>query len=418
MRRLTCISAIVVGLVAMPGAVVAQDSGRASATGSDSLTLDGRSYELFGVDGIELNQSCFVDGQAFACGASAVRALQTLLEPAAVTCAPRTTSVSGTTRATCTGHEGDIALKMVEQGWALADRSESDDYAAAEDAARASRVGAWRGKFLTPETYREQIAAVEARFAEVAGVAARAEVEAMLTTGELNLQGLKGGVPDTAVAGARGVKFEDHEVRFGAFGPGYINAAIQPPDVFDWTSVAAVLEASRREGVAEVEESIRGAIEEALAARPSLSVDTRDAESFYAALRGSSAQWIADGRQPILYVMTQDLPSWIRAWFAGQPPAGAEISHRDDRDSSDYLGTIDGVDVHVGPGRAQAALLVPSDILVGVTYRADDEGKVLALQVDEGNGWVLRYGVALRWLDDKLTWLTFPQAASATPDAG
>jgi hypothetical protein len=39
--------------------------------------------------------------------------------------------------------------------------------------------------------------------------------------------------------------------------------------------------------------------------------------------------------------------------------------------------------------------------------------------VDAGsNEWILRYGMALRWRDDTLTWLAFPQMAAPTPDAG
>lgn len=397
----------------------AQETGRASATGSDSFSLNGREYQLFGIDGLEFNQSCFVDGQPLACGASAVRAFQTLLDPAPITCTANGVSPSGLALATCTGVDGDIALRMVEQGWAFAGSSASTDYVAAEDAARAAGAGAWGGKFLPPTAYGHQIAAIEASYARLAADAARTELEDTLTTGKLDLRGLEQVVADPAASATGATLFEEHEVSFGSFRPGFIDAAIVPPEIFTWKGVARALEATRQEGVAAVEDSVVGVIWEALAARPSQTVDTRNADGYYAALKDSSAGWITAGRQPILFVMAPDRPNWIRDWFAGQPPAGAKVSRRDDLSDPNYLGTIDGVDVYVGPGRERASLLVPSDILAGITYRRDAEGKALAMQVDApGNEWVVRFGMALSWRDDQVTWLAFPQMAAPTPDAG
>lgn len=413
-RRAAAIALLVGGMV-LATPVLAQQTGRASATGTDTLSLNGRSYQLSGIDALEFNQSCFIDGQPFACGAAAARALQTLLDPAEVTCTPTGAPATGLTPATCAGHDGDVGLGMIEQGWAVSDPSASGDYAEAEATARSSQVGAWRGAFAAPGGYRATIATVEAKYAERAGEAARLEGEEAIATGAIDLLGLEPGAPEF-VEEAAGAPLEDHEIRFGAFAPGFIDAAIEPPEVFTWRRVAEVVEGTRRAGVDAVKAGVTSAIWEALAARPSQTVDTRNAADFHAALRAGTAEWIAAGRQPILFVMAQDRPSWIRDWFLGQAPTGAEVTRRDDRNNANYLGTIDGVDVYVGPGRDRAALLVPADILAGATFRRDADGSVLTLQVD-ANAWVLRYGMALRWLDDKPTWLTFPRMASPTPDA-
>jgi endonuclease YncB( thermonuclease family) len=399
---------------------LAQESGRASATRSDSISLNGHAYQLFGIDGFEFNQSCFIDSQPFACGVSAMRALQTLLDPAAITCVPKGAPTSTPTQAVCTGHEGDIALKMVEQGWAVADGSASPDYVAAEATARDSRAGAWRGRFLAPEAYRAQIAAIEARYAALAEASARTEVDAAITSGDIALGGLDRVAPDLVEADPDGIPIAEHEVRFGEFAPGFINAAIQPPDVFDWTVVAGVLETTRRKGVEAVKAELADAIWSDLTARPSQTVDTRNADDFFAALNSNAAPWIAAGRQPVLFVVAPDRPKWIRDWFAGRPPLDAEVSRREDRDERSYLGTIDGIDVYVGPGRERAALLVPSDILSAMTLRKASDGKVLALQANmaENNEWLLQYGMALHWRDDMPIWLAFPQMAAPTPDAG
>ena len=409
---------VAAGLIGLAVPALADESGRASATGSDSLSLNGHSFQLFGIDGLSINQTCFIDNQPFACGTAAVRALQTLIEAAPITCASKGEAVAGVTPATCTGPDGDVALQMLEQGWAVAESDGPEDYKTAEAAARSGKAGAWRGNFLTPAAYREEIAAIEMRYATRGGEAARAEAEAAMIAGELEFRGLE--KLDLAVADgeSNGISPKDHEVRYAAFAPGFIDAAIPPPAVFDWKKVAGVLEASRKKGAETIEANVADAVWTELAALPAETVDTRNAETFYTALTGSAAEWIAAGRQPILYVMAPELPKWVRDWFAGQPPEGSKVTRRDDRTDANYLGTIDGIDVYVGPGRERAALLVPSDILAGVTYMKVADGKVLALQVGDGNAWMAQYRMALDWRDDKPVWLTFPQMAAPTPDAG
>ena len=417
--RLACglRAAAVACLIASAGPGLAQERGTASATGSDALSLNGHAYQLFGIDSFRLHQSCFIDGRPLACGVSAVRALQTLLDPAAVTCTPKGAATSGAMLATCMGHDGDVALRLVEQGWALADGAAAPDYIAAEAAARDGKMGAWRGTFLAPEAYTAQMAAIETRYAGLAADSARAEAEADLAAGKLDFGGLGGVAAAAAAADGSGAGFVVHEVRFDGFSPGFIDDAVEPPEVFDWARVAGVLEATRRKGVEAVTTSVTHAIWDELAQRPARTIATRNEGDFYAALTSSSAGWLGEGRRPILFVMAPDLPNWVRRWFAGQPPAGAEISRRGDRSVVGYIGTIDGVDVHVGPGRQRAALLVPSDILSAITYRQDADGQIVALRVAAQNEWVMRYGMALRWRNEALVWLAFPQMASPTPDA-
>jgi len=392
--------------LASASAGMAQERGMAEATGSDSLSLHGKAYQLFGIDGLEFNQHCFAEGRAWACGVSAVRALQTLLASAPVNCTPR--GVANLAR--CTSAEEDIALELVEQGWALARPGQTTDYVAAETAAREAQAGAWRGSFLTPEEYRQRVAAIEARYAGLAAESARDEAEARIEAG-LDLGGLV-----TEVVIAEGDGFEERELRFGGFAPGFLNGAIQPPAVFEWPKVASVLEGTRREGLAAVDAGVTEFVLGELAKLPARTVDTRTEDDFHAALKAGAAEWIAAGRQPVLFVMAPDLPSWIRQWFAGQAPAGAEVIRQTERGTG-YLGTVDGIDVYVGPGRERAALLVPADLLSSLTFRRDASGHVLAAAVDDRNEWVLRYGIALEWQADPVVWLTFPQKASATPDA-
>jgi endonuclease YncB( thermonuclease family) len=418
----------VIGILAVAAAValwslaapaLGQQSGRAVALSSDTLSLNGRAIQLFGIDGMDFTQSCFVDGQAQACGASATRALQTLLDPAPVTCTQAGDAVGGVTFARCTGADGDIAEKMVQQGWALAVRTQAEDYVAAEDSARAAGAGIWRGTFMSPWDYRVQVQAIETDYARRAADSARMEAEAAITAGNVGIVGFDKAEYRKAAAAADPEQMADHEVAFADFAPGFITAAVPPPGVFEWRAVAGVLETTRRAGVAAITDSVRDALWAGLADRPSRTAPSTDAESFYAALRAGSAGWIAAGRQPVLFVKARDVPGWIRDWFGGHPPVGATITRRDDVEDARYLGTIDGVDVYVGPARDRASLLFPSDLLAEVTFRSGEDGNVLALDVDPdaGNAWTARYAMALRWLDDEIVWIEYPQASAATPDA-
>ncbi len=399
-------------LLAAPAA--AQERGQASATGSDSLVLNGHAYALSGISGFAFNQSCFVDGQPFACGVSATRALQTLLASSPVECTPKGEAV-----ALCTGADGDIALSLLTQGWAVAAPGQSDAYAAAEAAARAAGAGAWRGNFLAPAAYRGMVSAIETAYAHAAGEAVRADTETALTAGALDLRGLDAPAPALVDADANAVPLAPHEIRVEAFGPAFIDAAIPPTEIFAWRMVAEALEAGRRQARDAAEAELAATIWQALAARPATMIETVDADSFHAALTRGAADWLAAGRQPLLYVMAPDLPAWIRDWFAGQPPAGAAVSRRADRDSPFYLGSIDGIDVYLGPGRERAALLVPADLLASVTLGRDAGGRVLALdEAATGPGtWLLRAAMSLDWRDDPVIWLGFPRRAAPTPDA-
>lgn len=410
-------AAIFAVLAAVAGPALAQESGRAAATGSDSLSINGHDYQLFGIEGLAFNQSCFVDGRPLACGASAVRALQTLLDPVVVTCTPKGKAASGAALATCTTPEGDVALGLVQQGWALADPAEGSDYAAAEATARDAKVGAWQGTFQTPTDYHAGIAAIETEYGKRAADTGRTDAERELVAGRVPLSGLKTVEPEVIEAGASGDALAEHEARFSGFRPGYIGKASEPPAVFEWNKVAGVLEATRKKGIEAIEDSVAGVVWAELAARPSQTIDTDDADAFYAAIKSNSAKWMAAKRQPVLFVAARDVPLWMRDWFGGKPPAGAQITERRDWTGPDYVGTIDGVDVFVGgPAQPRASLLVPSDMLAGATYQRNAEGNVVALDVGADQDWLAHYKIGLRWLDDTVTWLAYPAMAAATPD--
>ena len=150
-------------LAVAPGAAPAQVAGEsaggvATVVGADSLFIGEQRFHLFGIDALEDEQNCFVNGRPWACGAVAYRELEILVQEGDTTCVPRSGSDPrrpGTAWATCTSSGRDLAEEMVLRGYALAVREMTEDYVAAERAAEEAGVGVWRGLFIPPWEHRE-----------------------------------------------------------------------------------------------------------------------------------------------------------------------------------------------------------------------------------------------------------------------
>jgi len=387
----------------------AEGPGPAIVLGSDALMLNGTIFRFNGLDGVEFHQSCFVDGKAWACGASATRALQTLLEGIMVTCTPTGERSGDGDFAVCASDQGDIGETMVRQGWAMANPSQSDAYVAAEQAARENGEGIWRGLVLEPWAFRQDIAAIEHSYIEQAGASILAEAEQALATDS----GV-GIFADTRIGTLEpdeSVETSDQEVRIDVPAAGFVLDAIESRDVFRWQVVSRVLEDWRRSAVGFVVSGGRRPIWEGLMNRP-VQLDTvNDEEAYYRAIGKGATPLIEQGRQPVLIVTSPLLPDWIGYWFAGRPPQGALITRKTDIDRQGYMGTIDGIDVYVGPTPGTDSLLLPDDLLTAANYRENADGAVLAFERNSDGAndeFVFRYAIALEWKPDVVVWLHFP----------
>ena len=56
--------------------------------------------------------------------------------------------------AVCTAGEVELNQAMVEQGWAMALRYETDTYVSAEARAKTTRIGIWTSTFVSPSEFR------------------------------------------------------------------------------------------------------------------------------------------------------------------------------------------------------------------------------------------------------------------------
>jgi endonuclease YncB( thermonuclease family) len=123
----------------------------------DTLSIDGQSIRLFGIDAPEAGQSCKkAAGGTWRCGQAAIAALEGAVAEADVTCDDRGTDVYGRTLAVCKVAGLDLGRLMVKEGMAWAFRRYSAAYADTEDQARAAGVGIWEQESQAPWDYRAQ----------------------------------------------------------------------------------------------------------------------------------------------------------------------------------------------------------------------------------------------------------------------
>ena len=122
---------------------------------SHARCADGVTVRLYGIASPELDQVCkTATGQPWRCGLAAASALLRTLGGSSVTCEGDTTDEAGNVLAVCYTDGQDVNALMVRNGAALAYRDHTDRYLPLEDAARADRIGVWRGDFLPPWEWR------------------------------------------------------------------------------------------------------------------------------------------------------------------------------------------------------------------------------------------------------------------------
>ena len=391
----------------------AQVVGPATVLSSDTLLIRGQTFQLFGVDGIEFHQFCYVDGDAWACGASATRALQVQLDQFVVSCVPQGEAVNDVVPAVCSTDEGDVAELLTRRGWALAYRAQSEDYVAAEADARAEGEGVWRGTVVEPWVFREDMAAIEQRLTVRMFESLAAEAEAILTAergGVPIFEGFETEVGPSAVA-------TESEFRVSWLGNGYILDAIEERGVFDWRRPAAVLAAWQNELLDKLRDNAVASVLVSLSLRGA-ALEADSAGSYYDAIRAGAADWAAAGRQPVLLIAAPGVPEWITAWFSGDTPEGAEITQKPDIADPRYLGTIDGIDVFHRGAPGPESHLFPSDILTSVGYVTGENGRVVDLVFGDGDNpseLIVRYLQALQWRDESIVTIRYPYEPPAAP---
>ena len=134
-----------------------QSRGRARVIDGDSLNLAGLEIRLQGIDAIEGEQVCHRDnGERWACGEQATRALRALIARRPVICTHHGTDGYGRTLGTCSVGGTTINDWLVRQGWAVAYTRYSNEYLAAQEEAEKAKRNIWSGTFMNPERWRRE----------------------------------------------------------------------------------------------------------------------------------------------------------------------------------------------------------------------------------------------------------------------
>jgi endonuclease YncB( thermonuclease family) len=125
-------------------------------TDGDTIRIGTDRIRLHGIDAPERHQQCGGDdGQPYACGQVATRALADFVNGREVDCRVMDTDRYGRAVAVCLVGGVDINGWLVTNGWAVAYTKYSLDYVDEEEAARQAKAGLWSGDFQWPWEWRK-----------------------------------------------------------------------------------------------------------------------------------------------------------------------------------------------------------------------------------------------------------------------
>jgi endonuclease YncB( thermonuclease family) len=119
----------------------------------DTLEIDGKAVQLFGIDAPELSQSCQHDGEPWTCGLDAAYSLHKVITLAEhrPTCEPQDGPAM-----ICFADERNLSFALLEQGYAVALKDAPREYQEKVRQARFGNLGIWRGSFEPPDAWRSK----------------------------------------------------------------------------------------------------------------------------------------------------------------------------------------------------------------------------------------------------------------------
>ena len=134
-------------LIERPGTEI---NGQARVVDGDSLTIGQTEIRLYGIDAVELYQTCDRGGRPWNCGAEAAQSLRNATAGREVRCVARERDRFNRVVALCRAGGLDLAAAMVRGGYAVAFGA----YEADEREARDARRGIWASNFDKPAVWR------------------------------------------------------------------------------------------------------------------------------------------------------------------------------------------------------------------------------------------------------------------------
>ena len=112
----------------------------------DTLSLDGQTYRINGIDAPEAGQKCTsARGKPWGCGDASTNALYELTLGKTIRCESLGLDAYDRHIGRCFANETDVARAMVIRGMAWAFLKFSDEYEADQSSAQAQKIGIWQG---------------------------------------------------------------------------------------------------------------------------------------------------------------------------------------------------------------------------------------------------------------------------------
>ncbi|MBT4989744.1 MAG: thermonuclease family protein [Rickettsiales bacterium] len=129
--------------------------GYAKIIDGDSIVIDNHEIRIREIDAPELYQICQNQKlKEYPCGKQSKSYLQKITKNKKVQCTSYAKDIYNRYLATCYIENVDIAISMLEQGWAVIYRLPSPLYKYQENA-RINKLGVWQGEFTYPQIWRK-----------------------------------------------------------------------------------------------------------------------------------------------------------------------------------------------------------------------------------------------------------------------
>ena len=142
MQRLALTTWIALAAAVLPVPAAAAGS-YAIVHDNGSLTVDGRTVWLYGIDIPIEDRTCLTFLNPARCGPKAVLMLELKIDSHFVDCRTRRQYADGTVTAVCRVEGTDLSAWMLAQGWAVAKPHAPAAYLALQKQARAHQRGLW-----------------------------------------------------------------------------------------------------------------------------------------------------------------------------------------------------------------------------------------------------------------------------------